>query len=111
MKAERLLPSGRRVLFLAVGDADGGVEVDSQLTAWLRCRPCRPCAGAGHSSVDPACDTTPFPSALTLTLLRLPLRFTSGVPSCPGLSIIQQFDFPVQARHFFVSQARVGLPV
>jgi hypothetical protein len=31
------------------------------------------------------------------------------VPSCRGLSIIQQFDFPPQARHFFVSQARVAL--
>jgi len=65
---------------------------------------------SSRSSADPACDTTPFPSALTLTLRRLPLRFTSGVPSCLGLSIIQQFDFPAQARHFFVSQPRVGLP-
>jgi hypothetical protein len=32
------------------------------------------------------------------------------VPSCQGLSIIQQFDFPLQARHFYLSQARVALP-
>jgi hypothetical protein len=49
-----------------------------------------------RSRAHPACDTTPFPSALTLTLCRLPLRFTSGVPSCAGMSIIQQFVFPLQ---------------
>ena len=52
------------------------------------------------TSVVPACDTALSPSALTLTRDRLPLRFTSGVPSCQGSSIIQQFDSPSQARHF-----------
>jgi len=45
-----------------------------------------------------------------LTLRCLPLRFTQEVRPCQEFSIIQQFDFPSQARHFFTSQPRVALP-
>jgi hypothetical protein len=64
---------------------------------------------SSRSSALPAGDTTPLPSALTLTR-PLPLRFTQGVPSCEGLSIIQRFDSASQAGHFFVSQHRVDPP-
>ena len=70
----------------------------------------RPSRWPAHAAKRPqACDATPRPSALTLTLRRLPLRFILEVPSCQGLSILQQFDFPLQTRHLFLSQARVAL--
>ena len=39
MEAERLLPGGCRVLLLAVGDGDGGVKIDPQLTGGIGSRP------------------------------------------------------------------------
>jgi hypothetical protein len=43
-----------------------------------------------------------------LDLPRPPLLHLRSAFLSRGLSIIQPFDFPVQARHFFVSQVRVA---
>ncbi len=48
----------------------------------------------GACNAVPACDTTPRPSALTLTLRALPLRFTPGVPSCQRITDLSPVRFP-----------------
>jgi hypothetical protein len=48
----------------------------------------------------PACDTTPRPSALTLTRLDHLLRFTREVPLPFGNRTLDKSQFPLQDRHF-----------
>ncbi len=70
---------------------------------------CGPAQGVGENYSDSGQSVLELP-ALTLTPRRLPLRFISEVPSGEGSSIVQQFDFSLQARRFFIPQARVALP-
>lgn len=52
---------------------------------------------------EPACDTTPRPSAVTVILGRVAVAFTSKVPSLPGILVLQQAQFPVATGHFHLS--------
>jgi hypothetical protein len=66
---------------------------------------------SSRSSAAPACDTTPFPSALTLTLAPLPLR--NSPQECLPARDPRSFSssiFPYRQGTSLVSQARVALP-
>ena len=65
-----------------------------------------------RSSSTPAWETTPRPSALTLTRPRFRLRFIYEVPSCAVYLDPGKPKFPLQDRHFGLSTRRVaGIPV
>jgi hypothetical protein len=55
----------------------------------------------------PACDTTPRPSALTTTRGRTALLFTWKVPSRWESWTVEKSPYPLQDRHFSLTQRRV----
>ena len=77
------------------------------------CRPVapsiRPVSQASSRSIPaPACDTTPVPSALTLTRPGRLLRFTCGVPFLFGDWTLSKSQFSLQDRHFVLFSVRVA---
>ncbi len=52
------------------------------------------------SSRDPACDTTPAPSAVTVIFGRVVVACTSKVPFLPVVLDLRQAQFPLTEGHF-----------
>jgi hypothetical protein len=61
-------------------------------------------SATSSSSRDPACDTTPSPSAVTVIVGRVVVACTSKVPLHQIDMIPQQAQFPLVGRHFHLSR-------
>jgi len=77
----------------ARGRCNGPNTADNSAVSVLR-------SARSANNRDPACDTTPRPSAPTLILGRVAVAFTSKVPFCSVNLDYQQAQFPKPDRHF-----------